>query len=48
MWPDWTAIFTLGWLVTHRFRLNDYERAFDLLLRRGRSEAIKVTFEFDP
>ncbi len=37
----------LGWLVTHKFRLDDYAHAFQLLNRRGASKAIKAVFEFD-
>ncbi len=36
----------LGWLVTHKFRLEDYAEAFELLDRRGKSRAIKAVFEF--
>jgi L-iditol 2-dehydrogenase len=37
----------LGWMVTHKFRLEDYKQAFDLVTRRGKSEAIKIAFEFE-
>ena len=37
----------VGWLVTHKFRLDDYARAFRLLSRRGASKAIRAVFEFD-
>jgi L-iditol 2-dehydrogenase len=37
----------LGWLVTHKFRLEEYARAFELLNRRGASKAIKAVFEFE-
>ena len=38
----------LGWMVTHRFRLKDYDRAFRLLGQRGNSQVIKAVFEFEP
>lgn len=34
-------------LVTHRFRLEDYRRAFGTVLGKGRSRAVKAVFEFD-
>lgn len=37
----------VGWMVTHKFRLADYARAFRLLDRRGGSGAIRAVFEFD-
>ncbi len=37
----------LGWLVTHKFRLDEYARAFTLLGQRGASKAIKAVFEFE-
>lgn len=37
----------LGWMVTHKFRLEDYKKAFDLVTHRGKSEAIKIAFEFE-
>jgi L-iditol 2-dehydrogenase len=37
----------LGWLVTHKFRLEDYARAFHLLNQRRASKAIRAVFEFD-
>lgn len=36
----------LSWLITHKFKLEDYARAFDLLERRGANKAIKAVFEF--
>lgn len=36
----------LGWLVTHKFKLQDYAYAFELLEKRGASRAIKAVFEF--
>lgn len=37
----------LGWMVTHKFRLEDYRQAFDLTNQRGKNQAIKIAFEFD-
>lgn len=37
----------LGWLVTHRFALDDYDHAFRLLSHRRQSNAIKAVFAFD-
>jgi L-iditol 2-dehydrogenase len=37
----------VGWLVTHKFRLRDYARAFRFLDQRGASKAIRAVFEFD-
>lgn len=36
----------LSWLVTHKFKLDEYARAFALLEKRGASKAIKAVFEF--
>jgi L-iditol 2-dehydrogenase len=36
----------LSWLVTHKFKLDEYARAFELLDKRGASKAIKAVFEF--
>jgi threonine dehydrogenase-like Zn-dependent dehydrogenase len=36
----------IGWLVTHKFRLQDYKQAFSVTDHRKRDEAIKVAFEF--
>jgi threonine dehydrogenase-like Zn-dependent dehydrogenase len=36
----------LSWLVTHKFKLDEYSKAFDLLGKRGASQAIKAVFEF--
>src|SRR4029453_8483173 len=36
----------LSWLVTHKFKLDEYARAFKLLEQRGASRAIKAVFEF--
>lgn len=37
----------LGWLITHRFKLEEYKRALTLLNQRGASKAIKAVFEFE-
>jgi L-iditol 2-dehydrogenase len=37
----------VSWMVTHKFRLDDYARAFRLLDRRSASGAIRAVFEFD-
>lgn len=37
----------VGWLVTHKFRLDEYAHAFRLLNQRGASKAIRAVFEFD-
>lgn len=36
----------LSWLVTHKFKLQDYAAAFQLLEKRGASRVIKAVFEF--
>jgi threonine dehydrogenase-like Zn-dependent dehydrogenase len=36
----------LSWLVTHKFRLDEYAHAFALLEKRGASKVIKALFEF--
>lgn len=36
----------LGWLITHKFRLNDYKKAFSAGDRKKQEQAIKVVFEF--
>ena len=33
-------------LVTHRFKMEDYEKAFDVATNKGREEAIKVVFDY--
>lgn len=40
------AELDLGWLVTHRFHLAEYARAFRLLTQRGHSRVLKAVFEF--
>ena len=37
----------LGWMVTHRFKLDEYDRAFKLLGQKGNSGIIKAVFEFN-
>jgi threonine dehydrogenase-like Zn-dependent dehydrogenase len=37
----------LGWMVTHRFRLDEYGQALKLHGRRGSSEVIKAVFAFE-
>lgn len=36
----------LGWMVTHKFLLEDYKDAFELSLKKGRHKVIKIAFEF--
>jgi threonine dehydrogenase-like Zn-dependent dehydrogenase len=36
----------LSWLVTNKFRLEEYGRAFELIDKRGESRVIKAAFEF--
>lgn len=36
----------LSWLVTHKFKLENYHEAFALLEQRGASKALKAVFEF--
>ena len=36
----------LGWLVTHRFELDDYKRAFRMMGKRRENQAIKAVFDF--
>lgn len=37
----------LGWLVTHKFRMEDYARGFSLLNQRKFSRIVKAVFEFN-
>jgi L-iditol 2-dehydrogenase len=37
----------LGWMVTHRFKLDEYDAAFKLSGQKGNSGIIKAVFEFD-
>jgi threonine dehydrogenase-like Zn-dependent dehydrogenase len=37
----------LGWMVTHKFPLEEYHQAFELTSQRGRNKAMKIAFEFD-
>jgi len=36
----------LGWMVTHKFQLNDYKHALSMMGSRSKSQAIKAVFEF--
>ena len=36
----------LGWMVTHKFPLEDYHQAFELTNKRGNNKSIKIAFEF--
>jgi threonine dehydrogenase-like Zn-dependent dehydrogenase len=36
----------LGWLVTHKFQLEEYKRAFPILMNRKQAGAIKAAFAF--
>ncbi len=36
----------VGWMVTHRFRLEDYARVFATLAKRHRHAVLKAVFEF--
>jgi len=36
----------LGWMVTHKFRLEDYGNAFETTLQKSRNKAIKIAFDF--
>ena len=40
------GVVDLGWLLTHKFHLNDYQHAFKVISNRGESQAIKAVFEF--
>ena len=37
----------LGWMVTHKFPLENYRQAFELTNQRGKKKAIKIAFEFN-
>lgn len=37
----------VSWLITHKFRVDEYARAFRFLNQRGTSKAIRAVFEFD-
>jgi threonine dehydrogenase-like Zn-dependent dehydrogenase len=37
----------LGWMVTHKFKLNEYKKAFKMFSNKGRHQMIKAVFEFD-
>jgi len=36
----------LSWMVTHKFVLADYQRAFDLTHKRGSEEVVKIAFSY--
>jgi threonine dehydrogenase-like Zn-dependent dehydrogenase len=40
------GVVDLGWLVTHKFKLREYKRAFEILNKRGEHQVIKAVFEF--
>jgi threonine dehydrogenase-like Zn-dependent dehydrogenase len=37
----------LSWMVTHKFPLDEYKKAFELTKVRGKNGAIKIAFEFE-
>ena len=37
----------LGWLVTHKFGLDQYKQAFGILQNKSKHRVIKAAFEFD-
>jgi threonine dehydrogenase-like Zn-dependent dehydrogenase len=37
----------LGWMVTHRFKLEEYDKALRILGHKGTNQAIKAVFEFE-
>jgi threonine dehydrogenase-like Zn-dependent dehydrogenase len=41
-----TGAVDLSWLVTYRFPLEQYDKAFTLLVQKGSSGIIKAVFEF--
>lgn len=45
---DWLArgVVDLSWMVTHRFRLDQYDQAFSQISSPGRNQVIKGVFEF--
>ena len=36
-----------GWMVSHKFKLNEYKKAFSMFKNKGRHQMIKAVFEFD-
>jgi threonine dehydrogenase-like Zn-dependent dehydrogenase len=40
------GVLDLSWMVTHKFRLEEYRQAFDLTHRRAGNQALKIAFEF--
>ncbi|HUU00199.1 MAG TPA: zinc-binding dehydrogenase [Myxococcota bacterium] len=41
------GLLDLGWMVTHKFALRDYKKAFELLRHKGKHSVIKAAFTFD-
>jgi threonine dehydrogenase-like Zn-dependent dehydrogenase len=41
-----TGKVDLGWMVSHKFRLEEYRQALELTHRRGGQRALKIAFEF--
>ena len=37
----------LGWMVTHKFKLSEYKRAFSMFSKKSRHQMIKAVFEFE-
>jgi threonine dehydrogenase-like Zn-dependent dehydrogenase len=37
----------LGWMVTHKFELDDYKRALKMMGSRGENQVIKAVFELE-
>ena len=40
------GVVDLGWMVSHKFNLSDYKKAFMVVENKKRESAIKVAFEF--
>lgn len=38
----------VGWMVTHKFKLEQYRQALELQLHRGSNQVIRTVFEFPP
>ena len=36
----------LGWMVSHKFPLADYQQALDLTHKRGSVQVVKIAFEY--
>lgn len=41
-----SGVVDLGWMVTHKFKLIEYKKAFELSNQRQKNQAIKIAFEF--